>query len=246
MGCVVISDLTSGIVDTDEGDRIAIQKIDDTPTLDHTFSWFVEDVTLFHTTVRLSVTNEVATIANSSLSNCRVINAARSPKALVYVFLKFGVDVPYTRIQIFKDALLSYIKERPREWLACHSFRAHRMQEDQGFIEYLVILQHRDSWQHSLVVLDSRANIMSYCLELQKLLGMRYVSPATPVDLTIKNKNLPDALGILSSTGSTGSPGPRHERTQSTDLRRVADLLTLSELFAPPPPPPMAAGADLE
>lgn len=42
----------------------------------------------------------VATLANGSLAASRIINWARSPKAVVHIFLKFGVDVPYSRIQV--------------------------------------------------------------------------------------------------------------------------------------------------
>ena len=98
----------------------------------------VEKVTLYYTTLRLGATNEICTIANSSLSNCRIINAARSKKAVIYIILKFGIDVPFAKIQIFKEAVMTFVKARPREWLSCIAIRASSVESDLGFVEYTV------------------------------------------------------------------------------------------------------------
>ena len=98
----------------------------------------VEKVTLYYTTLRLGATNEICTIANSSLSNCRIINAARSKKAVIYIILKFGIDVPFAKIQIFKEAVMTFVKARPREWLSCIAIRASGVESDLGFVEYTV------------------------------------------------------------------------------------------------------------
>jgi hypothetical protein len=41
---------------------------------------------------------------------------ARSPNAILYIYLKFSTSVPYDRIQIFEQALRQFVKARPREW----------------------------------------------------------------------------------------------------------------------------------
>ena len=197
----------------DIGDRISIDGPNDKPGMDGHFTWFVEDVKLDHTKVRLGATNECATIANFSLANSRIVNAARSHKAVVYVNLKFGVYVPYKNIQIFKEAVIDFVKGRPREWLSCSGIRATRVELDLGYVAYTVVLQHRDSWQHLGVILESRAAVMNFCLEVQKKLGMRYVAPPTPVDLSIKssllsssNIELEDIQGVSNMfEGSAGS-----------------------------------------
>jgi hypothetical protein len=218
----------------DIGDRISINDPNEFPAADGVFTWFVEDVSLYYTTVRLGATNEVATIANSSLANSRIVNAARSRKALVYVTLKFGLNVPYTKIQVFTTTVESFIKARPREWLNCSSIRSTRVEADLGFIEYVISLQHRDSWQHVDGILESKAAVMSFCLEVQKQLDMRYVAPPTPVDLTLQNAKImnavmnkaadaiqldepssPDRAGLLHQ-GRTGS--------QSEDLQGIARM----------------------
>eukprot|EP00978_Attheya_sp_CCMP212_P046752 scaffold409541_cov40-Attheya_sp.AAC.1 len=67
----------------DIGDRIALSDVDEDTKSSGSSTWFVEGVTLFTTTVRYATTNEVASLANGSLANSRIINAARSPKANV-------------------------------------------------------------------------------------------------------------------------------------------------------------------
>ena len=85
----------------DVGDRIAISNpMVDTPS-DGSATWFVEQISLFTTTVRNAGTNEVGTYANGSLAMFRIVNAARSPQAVVSVRLKFGINVPYERVKVF-------------------------------------------------------------------------------------------------------------------------------------------------
>ena len=80
----------------DIGDRIHVSPVDQDTNGNGSSTWFVENAGLFTTTIRFATTNEVATVSNGSLANSRVINGARSPKMLAYVYMKFGVDVPYT------------------------------------------------------------------------------------------------------------------------------------------------------
>jgi hypothetical protein len=218
----------------DIGDRISINDPNEPPGIDGVFTWFVEDVTLYYTTVRLGATNEVATIANSSLAHSRIVNAARSLKAVVYITLKFGFDVPYTKVQLFKTTVESFIKARPREWLNCSAIRSTRVEADLGYIEYVIVLQHRDSWQHIGVILESKAAVVSFCLEVQKQLGMRYVAPATPVSLTFNNhlqslnaltqgQDPPWDERLVSPSRGTVGRG----RTQSEDLRGLANMFSV-------------------
>ena len=126
----------------------------------------------------------VATLANGSLATSRIINWARSPQAVVHIFLKLGVDIPYSRVQVFKKTIENFVKARPREWVALSRFRATRVEADLGYIEYAIDLQHRESWQNLASILMSKADLASFCLEVSKQLDMRYQAPSLPVDLT--------------------------------------------------------------
>jgi hypothetical protein len=134
----------------DIGDRIHISDVNNETVASGSPTWFVRDVTLFTTTVVFATTNERATLSNGSLAASRIINATRSPKALLYVYLKFGIEVPYEKIQIFQESLTRFVKARPREWLNLSGFRATNIQADQGYIEYVVVLQHRDSCEYGV------------------------------------------------------------------------------------------------
>jgi Mechanosensitive ion channel len=171
----------------DVGDRISINGPNDLPLPDGVATWYVQEVTLYYTTVRLGATNEVATISNSSLASCRIVNAARSKKAVVHVRVKFSLEVPFSKIQIFKETIEAFVKARPREWLSCSSIRMSSVEGNLGYFEYVISLNHRDSWQQVGNILGSKAAVINYCLEVQRQLDIKYVAPATCVDLNMKN-----------------------------------------------------------
>jgi hypothetical protein len=167
----------------DIGDRIALSDPSEATSIDGSITWYVENITLFQTTVRLAASNEVATYSNGSLASLRIINANRSPKANVYVYMKFGIDVPYEKIVIFKTAVEKFVKERPREWLQLGGIRAVTVEADLGYIKYVIVLQHVEAWQNVGAILQSKADVSSYCLEVSKKLEMRFKAPPMPVDL---------------------------------------------------------------
>ena len=118
----------------DIGDRISVSDPESDTNSNGSMTWFVEDLGLYCTTVRLAATNgaschvciviilspsdhcshsfihslihyiEVATYSNGSLANSRIINANRSPQAVVSILCKFSVNVNYNRVQLFKKA----------------------------------------------------------------------------------------------------------------------------------------------
>jgi hypothetical protein len=72
--------------------------------------------------------------------------------------------------------------------------RSTSIQADLGYIEYLIMLQHRSSWQDIMALYVSKAEVQSYCLELSKKLDMRYRSPPLPVNLSLDAKDEGDSL----------------------------------------------------
>ena len=122
----------------DIGDKIAISDPQSDTSPSGSSTWFVEKVTLYSTTVRFATTNEVATFSNGSLASLRIINAKRSPKAIVYVYIKFGSDVSFDLVNIFHTAVKNFIKARPREWAQLNGFRVTRVEIEQNFIEYVI------------------------------------------------------------------------------------------------------------
>jgi hypothetical protein len=78
-----------------------------------------------------------------------------------------------------------------------------------NYVEYLLILKHRESWQNVGAMLTSKAEVNSFCLELSKKLDMRYVSPAMPVDLALVKRPGNDSdstVGKLIGMGIEDNP----------------------------------------
>lgn len=112
-------------------------------------------------TVRLAATNEVATYSNGSLASSRIINAKRSEKAIVAVYLKFADETRYDKLRVFRKTVekvrtpaciptsndfvsvdcthsaseTQFVKERPREWISLQSFRPVDVEQDQGYVQ---------------------------------------------------------------------------------------------------------------
>mmetsp|Transcript_7115 Transcript_7115/g.10813 ORF Transcript_7115/g.10813 Transcript_7115/m.10813 type:complete len:287 (-) Transcript_7115:212-1072(-) len=186
----------------DIGDRIALSDPKDDTDPGGSSAWFVENVNLYATTVRFATTNEVATYSNGSLAALRIINAKRSPMAIKFVNVKFGVDVPYAKVELFKSAVESFIKERPKEWISMSAFRATRVEADLGYIEYKIVAQHVEGWQNVGPILNSTAELNQYCLEVSKQLEMRYAAPPLPVQMNLAK---PDLLSqVMPGTNNYG------------------------------------------
>jgi Mechanosensitive ion channel len=170
------------------GDRIHISNVESDTDPTGSSGWIVKDVTLFHTTLVYGATGERATMANGSLASSRVINMARSPKACVGIDLKFATDAPHERIKIFDQTLRDFVKARPREWANFNGFRAGKICADLGYIEYSVSLSHREAWQNIIAIINSKAEVAAFCLELSKQLDLRVQSPALPIDLNFAKR----------------------------------------------------------
>ena len=171
------------------GDRIHLSRPEQETSIDGSSGWIVEKVTLYTTSVYWGATNERATLANGAISNLRIINAARSPNAQCFVNMKFAIDTPYEKIEIFKAAIEQFLKDRPREWLAFVGFRPTEVAVEKGFINYVTIAQHRSAWQDIGSVLVSKAELVTYELEVAKQLDMKYSAPHLPVDLRMAGQD---------------------------------------------------------
>ena len=187
------------------GDRVHLSRPEAGTSIDGSSGWVVEKVTLYTTSVYWGATNERATLANGAISNLRVINAARSPCAQVFVNMKFAIDTPHEKVEIFKAAVEQFLKDRPREWLAFNGFRPTEVAVEKGYVNYLTIAQHRHSWQDIGAVLVSKAELVTYELEIAKKLDMPYVCPPLPVDLSLNTRGQTGELTPQNILGSLQS-----------------------------------------
>ena len=148
--------------------------------------------------------------------------------------LRFGIDVPYQKVETFRRAIEVFVKARPREWMNILGFRISSIEAERGYIEYSLCLMHRDSWQNMPPLLDSRHTVQAYCLELQRQLDMRYVSPPLPVEFNMTNQNLPkqvdasyDFEGAGQATEDRMSAAAGHAANASS-----GEFAALSKMFA--------------
>lgn len=228
----------------DIGDCISVSGVTEAIPKNGSTPWFVENITLFTTTFRCGPSNEVATVSNRSLEKTRIINTARSQKAQIFIFLKLSIDIPYKKVKIFHSIVKEFVKDRPREWVKLGAFRAIRVEADQGYIEYEVIAQHVEAWQLMGQVLQSRADLSSFCLEVMKQMGMRYVSPSMPVNVTIQpneeDADTPITISSSSDNDDISEGSITEDKIDGLGISDVTRLKALSKLFSkPPPPPPM-------
>jgi hypothetical protein len=121
----------------------------------------------------------------------------------------------------------TFVQERPQEWVSLSSIRANRVETELGYIEYVIVLQHRDAWSKVGIILESKADVSSFCLEVQKQLGMRYSVPPLPVNLDIgtgdKSKD-PPVLTAKDSERSTSTLPPASPSTMDARILAVAQM----------------------
>jgi len=94
--------------------------------------------------------------------------------------------------------------------------------------QYVIALGHRSSWQDVGVILQSKADVASFCLELAKKLNMRYTAPPLPVDLNVADasnirakmdQNLVEGVEEMLSITSSSPTSPT-----SPDVRSISAL----------------------
>jgi hypothetical protein len=192
----------------------------------------------FTTSVIYLHTNERATLSNGSLANSRIINSSRSPQAYLYILLKFHIDAPYEKLEIFHTAIEKYFRSRPREWLSLIRFCATRVEADLGYVEYIVAAQHREGWTSWNALRLSQARLATFSLELSKKLDIRFKQPPLPVDLSIMQPgNAVDPASILNPVGGVPGGGGLNQfpGNQEAPMGFSPDLASLQARFAPVP-----------
>lgn len=221
----------------DIGDRINVSAATSDSSGNGASGWIVKDVNLYHTTFIFGTTNEYATISNGSLSNERIINAARSQQACLNFVMKFGLAVPGETVQQLKDELMAYVKDKPREWLAFSAFRMTRIEADLGFVEYKIVCQHRESWQQIGALLESLAALQSFAFERSRALDMTYKAPSRPIEMKMMDDSTIPGLSLPTLSSSSNRPPRRpptirrQDRSSTVPTRRAPSSPVRQALF---------------
>ena len=103
------------------------------------------------------------------------------------------MDTTLQQRKLFQARIIAFLKDRPREWIKLVDFRSNRVEAHTGYIEYVLILQHREKWQNLGAILSSRGQVYNYAVELQKELDTKYQEPHAPVDFRNTNRDASSA-----------------------------------------------------
>ena len=141
------------------------------------------------TTLRYASTNEVSTINNSSLSEAQIVNCARSPKAVVRFRVAFRVEATSEQLQTFRSQLLSYLQDNPQTWSSLIQFANDGIQRDDGYIIYMIGVQHVKSWQDMGKIVSSRGELEVEVDRIAQELEIYYESPTGKMNVELVNKN---------------------------------------------------------
>ena len=124
-------------------------------------TWIVEDCNLFTTTLRLDQTNEVSTVTNGSIANQRIVNHARSVKALVNLTLPMRIDATNDQVSMVQSAIEQYIQDN-RSWASLVSFRIKEVDSGNSLLVYSAKIQHVKSWQDLSPIQDATGGKLDY------------------------------------------------------------------------------------
>lgn len=135
------------------------------------------------TTLRYANTNELATINNSSVANSRIVNLARSSKAMVTILILFDVDVTQRQLDDFRYSMEAYLENRPREWIGLIHYRTEAVDSDSGYVRQLYRAQHVKSWQELGAIMISKGEWQREADKVATEMGIVFDSP--PRQMTV-------------------------------------------------------------
>ena len=164
----------------DLGDRILLCSPEGSDTPGASSSSFVEDISLFSTTIRYAKTNEVSTVNNYSISLSRIVNCNRSANAIVMLEMKFSIAILQDdKLKRFRDALEHYIGENPRIWDSLEYCRHDFFHPDvtESYVFFTIAFKHRQSWQSASRINLHRADLLRYIYDLGQNLEIQYNTP---------------------------------------------------------------------
>ena len=93
--------------------------------------------------------------------------------------------------------------------------RCGRIEPDLGFVEYTLIVKHQKGWQDTGPIMDDKAELVTFCLEV-KSLGISYEAPPTPVNLS---------MGPSFTMQAPHMPVPARNKSESTGTS-AADIIS--------------------
>lgn len=142
-------------------------------------SWIVEDISITSTTLRFGTSNEIVTIANSSLADARITNCYRSEKATIVIFFNFHISchVGGKTIQMFREGIEEHIRENPNTWDSLFYLRCESIDSNKELAVYKLSVRHAQTWQVHNRILYDRGELFQYAIALSFKLHINYDVP---------------------------------------------------------------------
>lgn len=135
-----------------------------------------EDIGLTTTTLRFSATNEVSTVNNAAIANSRIVNCARSAKAIVTIKAYFSIKATQEEIESFRVRVENYLIDRPEIWAGMVHFRNDMVDNNQGYVEYLLRAQHQQEWQYLSPIMVQKGELQRFMDRVASDLGINWKS----------------------------------------------------------------------
>ena len=140
--------------------------------------WFVEDITISSTKLRFARTGEVAYLSNHVLTDMRIYNANRSPNATVFIQHVLHIAIlDKDNLKKFKQAMMKFVKERPRQWIELSAICVVRVDSDMEQVSLNLSFRHRESWQSCPRVYMHRAELLQYIHDTGRKLRVVFETP---------------------------------------------------------------------
>ena len=126
--------------------------------------------------MRYAATNEISTVNNAAIADSRIVNGARSDKAIVTILIKFDFQATQEKISNFRIRVENYLIDRPDIWAGLVHFRNNAVSNDASSAEYMLRAQHQRPWQDSPPVMVHRGELEQFMTDVAVDLGIAWRS----------------------------------------------------------------------
>jgi hypothetical protein len=119
----------------------------------------------------------VATLSNGSIANLRIVNANRSPNAVVTFKLPLHISIvseKKEKLALFCSALDKYVRDNPNHWKCFMYCRVHEVNIDREQAVLSIGLQHLSSWQDLGRILQAKADLLCYVFAMARTHEVSY------------------------------------------------------------------------
>jgi hypothetical protein len=115
-------------------------------------------------------------VSNGAIAGLRIVNANRSPNAVVSFELPFHISVVSDagKMESIRCALDQYARDFPNHWKCFMLCRVDALHIDLERAILFFSFQHQSSWQDVGRILMNKADLICYVYELGKKLGVNY------------------------------------------------------------------------